>query len=167
MGNIRHVYGWDYQVEAQPVVGITYGRQFLLTPPRVGRSSPVTAVAHGSAVATTIQSGANAGLEIHAGFNAPHPWMTPSSSERHRFRAYAILGARESWVARNLLLEGNSNATRGLVRQEAVYFRIGVGVGSRRGRYFVEYRAVSMTRDYETAPSWHRWGTIAAIIGTP
>jgi hypothetical protein len=40
---------------------------------------------------------------------------------------------------------------------------LAVGVGG----YFAEYRAVSMTRDYDTAPSWHRWGTIAAIIGTP
>lgn len=165
--NIRRLYGWDYQIAAEPVVGITYGQQYLLTPPRAGRSSVITAVAQGSAVATTIQSGADAGLEIHAGYNAPHPWMTPSSSERHRFRAYAILGAKESWVARNLLLEGNSDATRGLVVKKPFIFESVWGLAAGIGGYFVEYRAVSMTRDYETAPSWHRWGTIAAIIGTP
>jgi lipid A 3-O-deacylase len=165
--NIRRVVGWDYQIAAQPVVGITYGQQYLLTPPRVGQRSAVTAAAQGSAIATTIQSGADAGLEIHAGYNAPHPWMTPSSSERHRFRAYAILGAKESWVARNLLLEGNSAETRGLVAKKPFVFETVWGLAAGVGGYFVEYRAVSMTRDYETAPSWHRWGTIAAIIGIP
>ena len=165
--NIRRLYGWDYQIAAEPVVGMSYGQQYLVTPPRVGQSSAITAVAQGSAVATTIQTGADAGLEIHAGYNAPHPWMNPSSSERHRFRAYAILGAKKSWVARNLLLEGNSDATRGLVVKKPFIFETVWGLAAGIGGYFVEYRAVSMTRDYETAPSWHRWGTIAAIIGTP
>jgi hypothetical protein len=118
-------------------------------------------------MATNIQSGLDAGVEIHAGYNAPHPWMPPSSSERHRFRAYAIIGAKESWIARNLLLEGNSAATRGLVVKKPFVFESVWGLAVGMGGYFAEYRAVSMTRDYDTAPSWHRWGTIAAIIGTP
>jgi hypothetical protein len=41
------------------------------------------------------------------------------------------------------------------------------GLAAGAAGYFVEYRAVSMSRDYETAPSWHRWGTISVIVGTP
>jgi len=167
LADLRRPQGWDYQVKTQPVLGATYGAQYLLTPARSGRRTAATVVASGSAVATNIQSGANAGLEIHAGHNAPHPWMPTSPSDRRRFRAYAILGANETWVARNLLIEGNSSFTRGLVEKEPFVFQSVWGFAAGVGGYFVEYRAVSMSRDYNTAPSWHRWGTISLIVGTP
>ena len=165
--DLRRPQGWDYQVKAQPVVGAAYGVQYLLTPARAGRRTAATVVASGSAVATNIQSGANAGFEIRAGHNAPHPWMPTSPSDRRRFRAYAILGANESWVAQNLLIEGNSSFTRGLVAKKPLVFESIWGFAAGVGGYFVEYRAVSMSRDYTTAPSWHRWGTISVIVGTP
>jgi lipid A 3-O-deacylase len=165
--DLRRPQGWEYQVAAQPVVGIAYGSQYMLTPPRSGRRSAVTVAASGSAVATNLQSGMNGGLEIHAGHNAPHPWMPQSSAERRRFRAYAILGANESWVVRNLLIEGNSPYTTGFVAKKPLVFESVWGFAVGAGGYFIEYRAVSMSRDYETGPSWHRWGAISLIVGNP
>jgi len=167
LADLRNPQGWDYQVKTQPVLGLAYGTRYLLTPPRVGRRSAATVAVSGSAIATNLQSGANAGFEAHVGHNAPHPWMPTSPSDRRRIRAYAILGANESWVARNLLIEGNSSFTRGLVEKKPFVFESVWGVAIGAGGYFVEYRAVSMSRDYETGPSWHRWGTISVILGTP
>ena len=167
LADLRRPQGWAYQVATQAVVGIMYGSQYMLTPPRVGRRTALTAAADGTAIATTIQSGANAGVEIHAGHNAPHPWMSGSSSDRRRFRVYAILGANESWVARNLLIEGNTPYTTGLVVKKPFVFESVWGLAAGAGGYFIEYRAISMTRDYETGPSWHRWGAISLIVGTP
>ena len=39
LADLRNPQGWDYQVKTQPVVGLAYGAQYLLTPPRVGRRS--------------------------------------------------------------------------------------------------------------------------------
>jgi hypothetical protein len=167
VADLSNPQGWDYQVKTQPVLGLVYGAQYLMTPPRPGRRSAATVAASGSAIATNLQSGANAGLEIHVGHNTPHPWMPTSPSDRRRIRAYAILGANESWVARNLLIEGNSSFTRELVAKKPFVFESVWGFAVGAGGYFVEYRAVSMSRDYETGPSWHRWGAISVIVGTP
>jgi hypothetical protein len=164
--DLRRPMGWPYQIAAQPVLGLMYGTQYLLTPPRVERRSAATVAASASAIATTIQEGANVGLEIHAGLNAPHPWMPTSGHERRRIRAYGILGANESWVLRNALIEGNSDATRGLVEKMPFVFQYVWGFALGGAGVFVEYRATSMTRDYETG-RWHRWGTISLIVGNP
>ena len=164
--DLRHPMGWPYQVATQPVVGLMPEIQYMLTPPRVERRSAATVAAKVSAIATTIQAGANAGLEIHAGLNAPHPWMPTSLRERSRIRAYGILGANESWVLHDALIEGNSDATRGLVVKKPFVFHYVWGFAMGGGGYFIEYRATSMTRDYETG-RWHRWGAISLIVGNP
>ncbi|MFN2601847.1 MAG: lipid A-modifier LpxR family protein [Gemmatimonadaceae bacterium] len=164
--DLRHPMGWQYQIATQPVLGLKYGAQYLLTPPRLERPRVATVVAAASALATTIQEEANAGLEIHAGLNPPHPWMPTSLRERRRIRAYGILGANESWVLRDALLEGNSDATRGLVEKKPFVFHYVWGLALGGGGYFIEYRATSMTRDYETG-RWHRWGAISLIVGNP
>ena len=163
---LRRPMGWQNQIATEPDLGLMYGTQYLLTPPRVERRTAATVAASASAIATTIQEGANVGVEIHAGHNAPHPWMPTSARERRRIRAYGIFGANESWVLRNALLEGNSNATRGLVEEKPFVFQYVWGFALGGGGYFVEYRATSMTRDYETG-RWHRWGAISLIIGNP
>jgi hypothetical protein len=164
--DLRHPKGWPYQVATQPVIGLMPDIQYMLTPPRVERRSAATVAASASAMATTIQVGANAGLEIHAGLNVPHPWMPTSLHERRRIRAYGILGANESWVLRDALIEGNSDATRGLVVKKPFVFQYVWGFAMGGGGYFIEYRALNLSRDYETG-RWHRWGAISLIVGNP
>ncbi len=166
LAELRRPTGWTHQVATQPVVGLMPEIKYMLTPPRVERRSAATVAASASAIATTIQVGANAGLEIHAGLNVPHPWMPTSLRERRRIRAYGILGANESWVLRDALIEGNSDATRGLVVKKPFVFHYVWGFAMGGGGYFIEYRAISMTRDFETG-RWHRWGAISLIVGNP
>ncbi len=164
--DLRRPMGWPDQVATQLVVGLMPEIQYLLTPPRVEPRSAATVAASASAIATTIQLGAKAGLEIHAGLNVPHPWMPTSLHERRRIRVYGILGANESWVLRDALIEGNSDATRGLVVKKPFVFHYVWGFAMGGGGYFIEYRVTSMTRDYETG-RWHRWGAISLIVGNP
>ena len=166
LAELKRPTGWPYQVATQPVVGLMPEIQYMLMPPRVEHRSAATVVASASATATTIQAGANAGLEVHAGFNAPHPWMPTSAHERRRIRAYGILAANESWVLHDALIEGNSDATRGLVVRKPFVFHYVWGLAMGGGGYFIEYRAISMTRDFETG-RWHRWGAISLIVGNP
>jgi hypothetical protein len=167
LADLRTPQGWDHQVATQTVLGFTYASQYMLTPPRSAGSSFVTAAVTGSAVATTVQEIASTGIETRFGFNVPHPWMPTSLSERRRPRAYFILGGNGSWVARNLLLTGNSPETRGLVRKRPFLFESVWGFALGGAGVFVEYRATSQSREYDTGPSWHRWGAISVIVGTP
>jgi hypothetical protein len=159
--------GWDYQVAGQPVIGLTYGQRDLLTHALLARTSSIALIASGGATATNLQAGVNAGAELRAGYRVPHPWMPATETARRGFRAYLILGSSEEWVARNLLLEGNSRWTTGLVTMRRFVFESVWGLAAGFGDYVLEYRAVSHSREYDTSPEWHRWGTISLIHGTP
>jgi lipid A 3-O-deacylase len=163
----RRPLGWEYQVAEEPVLGATYARQYLLTGHHVAASSQIALIARGGATATTIQTGLTAGIELRAGHRVPHPWMPRPDSSRKRLSAYLLLGAADDWVAHDALIEGNSPATTGLVRKRPFVFHGVWGFAVGTGDFFVEYRAVSQSRDYDTAPDWHRWGAISLIIGRP
>jgi hypothetical protein len=167
LADLRTPLGWNHQVATESVLGLTYKSQYMLTPPRTSGRSFATVAATGSAVATTVQEVASAGVETRFGYNVPHPWMPASPFERRNIRAYFILGGNESWVARNLLLTGNSAETRGLVTKRPFLFESVWGFALGAGGIFVEYRATSQSREYNTGPSWHRWGAISIIVGTP
>ncbi|HUQ20167.1 MAG TPA: lipid A deacylase LpxR family protein [Gemmatimonadaceae bacterium] len=166
LADLRKPLGWNHQIATEPIVGLNYGLQYLLTPPAM-KTSFGSIIAQTSAVANNIQMNATAGMEIHAGLNVPHPWMPLSSDVKRPFSAYLILGGNETWVVRNVLLQGNSDETRGLV--EATHFVPGsvLGAALGAGGVFLEYRFVGQGRDYKTGPLWHRWGAISIIVGSP
>lgn len=163
----RRPLGWEYQVAQEPVLGATYARQYLLMSHHAAATSPIALIARGGATATTIQTGLTAGFEMRAGYRVPHPWMPGADSSRKRLSAYVLMGAADDWVAHDALIEGNSPATTGLVRKRPFVFHGVLGFAVGKGDFFVEYRAVSQSRDYDTAPQWHRWGTISLILGRP
>lgn len=163
----RRPQGWDYQVAGEPVIGLTYARQYLLTPDRVIHNPPFQMIAGGGAVATHLQSGIHGGLELRAGFRLPHPWIPASGIGRRGLHAYLIIGGSEEWVVRNLLIEGNSAATRDLVNKRPFVFQSVWGVAIGTGGYYIEYRAVGHSDEYSPSPGWHRWGTLSFIRGIP
>jgi hypothetical protein len=167
LADLRAPQGWAHQVAAEPVLGMMYGQQYILGRPPNGKRSYATVAAKASAIATTIQTGATVGAEIHAGFNVPHPWMPADAAQRRRVSGYVILGGNELFVARNVLLTGNSDETRDLVMKKDLIPETIVGFAFGSGGVFVEYRAVGQGRDYETGPAWHRWGAISIVVGTP
>ena len=167
LADLRRPQGWDHQVKTQPVIGLTYGTQYILAPGKAARNSAVMVLAGASGAATNVKSGVNARLEARAGYNIPHPWLPSTRSGRRQLHGYLILGSGEEWVARNVLLEGNSPSTSGLVTKKPFVFESVWGLAFGSGDLFLEYRAVSHSREYETSPNWHRWGAISLIRGTP
>lgn len=161
----RHPKGWEYQIGAEPLIGITYGRQYLMTPGLVTRRSAVQVIGTARATATHVRANMNAGMEVRAGYRLPHPWIPATETDRRGLRLFVLLGGSETWVARDLLIEGNTRWTDGLVTKRPFVFESIWGLGSGIGSYSVEYRAVSRTRDYVTGPSWHRWGSISLVHG--
>ena len=167
MTDQRQPKGWDYQVGTAPVIGVTYGRQHLMTPGLVTRHSALQVIGSGGGTASYVQAKLNAGMEVRAGYGIPHPWIPAADSGRRGFRAFVLLGGSESWVARDLLIEGNTKWTTGLVTKRPLVFESVWGLGAGFGSYAIEYRAVSRSRDYATGPSWHRWGRISIVHGNP
>jgi lipid A 3-O-deacylase len=161
----RRPEGWEYQVAAAPLIGVTYGRQYLLTPRLATRRSVLQVIGSGGATASYVQAKMNAGMEVRAGYAVPHPWMPSADTDRRGFRVFMLLGGSETWVARDLLIEGNTRWTTGLVTKRPFVFESMWGFAAGIGSYAVEYRGVSRSRDYATGPSWHRWGRISIVHG--
>ncbi|MDP9176433.1 MAG: lipid A deacylase LpxR family protein [Gemmatimonadota bacterium] len=161
----RHPKGWDYQIGAEPVIGITYGRQYLMTPGLATRRVALQVIGTGRTMASHVQANLSAGVEMRAGYRVPHPWIPAADTDRRGLRFFVLLGGSEKWVARDLLLEGNTKWTHGLVTKRPFVFESTWGLGAGVGSYAVEYRAVSRSRDYLTGPSWHRWGSISLVHG--
>ena len=167
LADLRKPQGWAHQVGAEPVLGLMYGHQYILGRPPTSKRSFGNIAAKASALATTIQTSATVGAEIHAGFNVPHPWMPADIIQRRRLSGYIILGGNESFVARNVLLTGNTDETQGLITKKDLIPETIIGFALGSGGVFVEYRAVGQGREYETGPAWHRWGAISIVVGTP
>jgi hypothetical protein len=167
LADLRRPQGWSHQVAAEPVLGLMYGQQYVLGRPPNGKRSFGNIVMKGSALATTIQEAATVGTEIHAGFNVPHPWMPVDWRHQRRVTGYIILGGNESWVARNVLLTGNTDETRNLVTRKALIPETIGGFAFGVSGVYMEYSAVGQGREYETGPAWHRWGAISIVVGTP
>lgn len=161
----RHPKGWDYQIAPEPVIGITYGRQYLMTPGLATRRAALQVIGLGRTTASHVQANVSAGVEVRAGYRVPHPWIPAADADRRGLRFFMLLGGSEQWVARDLLLEGNTKWTNGLVTRRPFVFESIWGLGAGVGNYGVEYRAVSRSREYLTGPSWHRWGSISLVHG--
>lgn len=163
----RRPLGWDYQISAEPIVGVSYGRQYLLAPNRPAYNRSLQLIGSGGALLSHLQSEIHGGLEMRAGLHLPHPWITAPESAVGGLHAYVIVGGTEQWVARNLVLEGNSPETRNLVTKRPFVSQVVVGFAVGLHRYYLEYRAVGFSNEYEPGPGWRRWGSLSFIRGTP
>jgi len=166
LADLRKPEGWAHQISTYPVLGFNYGIEYLVNPPSAKRSF-ANVVAKSSLVANTIQVSGSAGTEVHLGFNVPHPWLPVGIESKRALSLYLIAGGNETWFARNLLLEGNSDETRGLVEMKRLVPGSILGAALGAGGIFLEYRFVGQGRDYLTGPAWHRWGAISIIVGNP
>jgi hypothetical protein len=154
------VFHWEREIAQELVANATYDARFLLAESQraSGRTMTLTGGARGTA--GTLESGASAGVELKLGHRLPHPWLPLTEANRRGSRAFIVLGADPEWVARSLVLDGNSTETRGLVTRKPLVFQWVVGAGYGLGRFMAEYRATSRSREYDEGPSWHRWGTL-------
>jgi hypothetical protein len=154
------VFHWEREIAQQLVADATYDARFLLAESQRGSGRTMTFIGGARATAGILESGASAGVELKLGHRLPHPWLPLTEANRKGSRAFIVLGAEPQWVARSLVLDGNSDDTRGLVTRKPLVFQWVAGGGYGLGRFTAEYRATSRSREYDEGPSWHRWGTL-------
>jgi lipid A 3-O-deacylase len=103
---------------------------------------------------------ADAGFQVRAGWHLAHPWLL----EAHEWSLMFTAGGSGAAVARNLFLDGNSFTNSPRVGHEPFVGSGEFGVELRLGRFLAAYRAVTETRSYARAPTWHPWSSLVGAI---
>jgi hypothetical protein len=114
-----------------------------------------------------LQTGVGGAVELRAGSGLLHPWEISTKRNQTRFGLHILARAQLDYVAYNLVLSGNSPATRGLVRTRPAVPEFHWGAALRMARLNAEYRVVSRGEEYQGGPLWHRYGILTMAYGTP
>ena len=155
----RTPLGWKHQIKSQPVIAAMYEYHHLALNTGRPASTRVTLAPSASLTIGNLLVAAKGAVDARVGYRTPHPWMG-SDDAISGVRAYLLAGAQEEWIAHSLLLEGNTSETRDLVKVRPTVTQSYVGLCIGVSRASLEFRVVSRTKEYSTAPPRHVWGTI-------
>jgi hypothetical protein len=103
-------------------------------------------------------------VQARIGVALSHPWHVPSWGERPALEIFALGGARQELVLRNISLDGNSVHPDRAVQREVAVGEHSVGIGARFKRVTLLWRAVTRSREYETGPKHHSYGIMQGGI---
>jgi lipid A 3-O-deacylase len=157
--------GWEDQIGFEPAFSVRAMESRLLATP-VGNAG-LGALVGGSIGASlgTLHSGASAGVEARAGVRPPHPWRPGERVARSGLSLYALAGASQHLVVRNLMLDGAAFRDSPSVERLPLVTEWTAGVGARVGRLGIEYRAVVRGREYATQAEPHPYGSFSVFVG--
>ncbi len=154
------VFHWENEIAPELVANATYDARFLLGESANNAGRFTSFVARMSGTAGTLESGASGGFELKVGHRLAHPWLPLADANRKKSRAFLSFAVDEVWVARSLVLDGNTPETSDLVSRRPLVAQWMAGLGYGLGPFTAEYRATSRSREYDGGPGWHRWGTL-------
>jgi hypothetical protein len=160
----RTPLGWQHQIASEPVIDATYEYHRLVLHARPTPRTGVTLAPSGSLTIGNLLVGAKAAIDVRTGYRVPHPWAWSEDAVTGA-RAYLLAGAQEELIGYSLLLQGNTSETRGLVAKRAAVTQWYGGFSAGLSRFSLEFKVVTRTREYETAPARHVWGTIGMSYG--
>jgi lipid A 3-O-deacylase len=153
----RVLLGWKYQLPTEPDMAVQFTQAWYLAPPGAGAGwTDLVPTAH--ATLGTLRTAAGAGGRLRVGFDLDHPWLVDATP--HNFSAFAFVGANGEAVGRDLFLDG-STFRLSLRRDHRP--RVGNwerGVGVRVARVGIEYRVVTLSKEYAAGPATHSFGGI-------
>ncbi len=137
--------GWAHQVGFEPGILLRFqeGRRWGGGAARI---QPALRVELGN-VRTTAALGASAVLGRGAG-------------------AYARLGGRQEWVARDLFLDGSTFRGRSTARKLPFVSEGEAAAGFRARKWSAEYRFVARSREYRAQPEGHAYGSLVLTVAS-
>lgn len=156
LAGFREPRGWDNQLRFEPGIVVRY-EESVLAAASAGGVRVATLVPEWGADAGNVHVGAHAGLALRAGYAVPHPWSRAADHAAGPVSVYGIATVRGDAVARDLFLDGNGGSPR--VRREPFVRQRELGAGARLTGVTLEYRAITQSRQYRTAPASHTWST--------
>ena len=161
---VREANGWETQVGFEPGIMVAHRVDVLAL--RVGppRASVLDLATGAGAVVGTVRTAGDVGGTLRVGAHLGHPWQPRAWETRSHWGAYALVGGRAEYVARDMSLDGTLfHRGRHVDRVPAVReYQVGFGVRLRQLQ--LEYRAVTRTQEYQTGPGHHTYSTMFASL---
>lgn len=158
----RAPLGWRHQLPFEPGLVVRYRESLSVVDAGDARRTSFVLAPEWGAAAGNVRTAADAGLRASVGWRA---WPDSGGKPRRSgFGVYALGGARQVWVARDVFLDGSTFRGGPRVSKLPWVRQADVGIGVRTRRAEVRYQAVWRGREYRTQDEPHRWGSITLII---
>jgi lipid A 3-O-deacylase len=153
----RRPLGWANQLPTEVAFAIR-GAQSWRIVPSGSAGHVVDLVPTMSASVGTLRTAVGVGVRVRVGTRLAHPWLT---SELSNIAPYGFIGTRAEAVARDLFLDGTVFHNSVRVEHEVMGAEWERGLGVRVRRLCLEYRAVTRSREYQSGPRSHTYGSLA------
>lgn len=159
----RTPLGWDHQIPTTLGVSVAYDWEHLALAAGSPGARAVELVPLVGASVGNVLTEARAGVRGRVGIGLESPWDTPLVP-RHALALYLLGEARVECIARELFLDARTIGDARQVEREPVLPEYAIGAGVRWRDIALEYRAVTLGREYRTGPSHHVYGSIAVTV---
>jgi hypothetical protein len=160
----RRARGWETQIGFEPGVVAGYTWQRMVLHARAAGQPVFELAPYVSVSAGNILTQARVGAITRAGINLSHPWHLPSWRGRSLVEIYALAGAQQAFVARDISLDGNTITPQRRVERVPAVSEYELGGGVRLGQLRLEYRATTRGREYRTGPQRHTYSAMIASL---
>jgi lipid A 3-O-deacylase len=166
--------GWDYQLKNEPGAVLTLERKWRswLRYRPFGLGMDVTP--HIGMSLGNIQTNAETGLMVRAGYNLPQdygpPRIRPSVPgsdffvPTEKIGGYAFAGLEGRAVARDIFLDGNTFRDGPSVDKEIFVGGLQAGLAATYGRYRLSYTHVLQSREFKTQRNNSQYGAVSLAI---
>jgi lipid A 3-O-deacylase len=171
--------GWYHQLHDEPVLNVYFERKWRMAEARSPEGFGFDCIPHlGVAVGNAI-TGVNLGGQLRLGWNLPNDYGTylirPGSDSSapvddtdprffrpfHRFGVHLFLAADGNFVARNILLDGNTFRDSHSVDKEPFVANFIGGIGMIIHRFKITYSYIHRTREFESQKEDQDFGAFA------
>lgn len=178
IGGWDYPKGWDHQLKDEPIFQLFYDRKWLFPTKETARGFGVDFIpkigwGFGNAYIYT-----GAGVQLRLGWNLPRDFgvghigpgaesKLPANTKDPRFDpaggrvgVHVFTGANGNFVARNILLDGNTFRDSPSVSREKLVGDINYGVGISYKRLTLTYLQTHRSHEYKTQKDSQKFGTL-------
>jgi lipid A 3-O-deacylase len=153
---LRTPLGWKYQLPTEPDMAVQLAQSWYLTPAGDGsRWVDVVPVTH--AIIGTLRTAVGAGGRLRLGVDLDHPWLVDPAPRK--VAAFVFAGANGEVVGRDLFIDGDTFRPSLRRNHKPLVGNWERGLGLRLARIGVDYRIVTLSKEYAAAPI-HTYGGI-------
>ncbi|MEX2583567.1 MAG: lipid A deacylase LpxR family protein [Gemmatimonadota bacterium] len=158
--SFREPEGWDEQVSSVPAVLLQFqeDRVFDLLDEGIRVADVIPSW---QATVGNIRSGAQLGVVGRAGTILPHPWGRGAGVDEST--AFGFVGIRQSWIAHDLFLDGETMVDREEVERRPFVAELETGGAVQIDGVRLTTALVIEQRRYETQPEPHWY--VRAVLG--
>ncbi len=172
---IERPEGWEHQLDTEPGVLVEYNYRHRRSYPVGDDGLEVDLVPRFTGRLGNVRTEAVAGATMRFGYNVPDDFHTvhldlggygyePDDVETNTFGIYGFLGAAGHLVARNIVLDGNTNGNNRTVERTPWVGELEYGIGIRYKQMHLIYSQVYLTEQFREQRGGHRFGSLILMM---